>query len=627
MIRPTLILAAVFAATAALPTSASAAIPGTTLLPFAGSGSACTPPTAPCGDGGPATAALLDNPKGVAVLPGGAVIFADTNLNRIRRVAPDGSITTAAGSGATCGVPTGSCGDGSVAIAAQLTAPQGVAAIDEDSFLIADTGNHKIRRVDGTTITTVAGTGVSGGAGDGGAPTAAELNTPRDVATRGDGSFLIADYANAKVRRVAGGVMSTVAGVGQFCTATTDPCGDGGASGPASLGGPSGISVIPGDGFLIAEPTISRIRRVTRDDGSGTIERVAGQLATGAAGYSGDGGVATDAQIHAADDVAALPTGGFAITDTTNHRVRLVDAGGRIDTVAGTGTPCAAPTTACGDGGPAADGQLNEPRGVAVDALGDLIVADSTDDRVRRVDLPAGVAAPTPPGTPPGMTSTTVPEVNETVLVQTLRGTVFIRIPGSKRAVPLSQLRLIPDGSKLDTRRGTARITVARPNGTTDDADLSEGILKIDQRSDGSLVDLRLAEEIVGCPVAVRDSGSQGAQAGTKTLPRKHARTFGTAASPLTFAPRAQTSARKKRRSRKGRVRADGRFRTDGKYGSAVVRGTQWLTIDDCRKTSGRRPQTRVVVREGKVAVRDFRLKKTKLVRAGQRYTAYARGS
>ncbi|MGK2938688.1 MAG: hypothetical protein ACSLFR_12920, partial [Solirubrobacteraceae bacterium] len=470
-----------------------------------------------------------------------------------------------------------------------------------------------------------AGTGNSGGAGDGGAGTAAELNVPRDVAVRDASSFLIADNGNAKVRRVLNGTIGTVAGSGTFCTDTADACGDGGGSGQANLGGPSGIAVVPGDGFLIAEPTLARVRRVSRDDGGGTIVRVAGRQSVGGAGFSGDGGPATDAQLQASDDVVALPSGGFAVTDTTNHRIRVVDASGIIQTAAGTGAPCAAPTTACGDGGAAADAQLNEPRGVDVDAIGDLVVGDSSSDRVRRIDLPASVSPPTGPTPPTGSTPAGAPEVNRTVLVQTLRGRVYVRLRGSRRSVPLDQVALVPDGSKLDTRAGTARITVAGTGGATDDADLSEGIITFDQRSDGTLTDLRLTEQISGCPVAVKDRGSQGAQAGVATLPRARAASFGIAASPLTFAARAEASARKKRRTRRGRVKADGKFRTDGRYGSAVVRGTQWLTIDDCAR--GKRAQTRVVVREGKVAVRDFRRAKTTLVRAGQRYVAYARGS
>lgn len=628
MIRPTLIMAVTFALAGAAP--ASAAIDGAFVLPLAGTGSACTPPTAGCGDGGPATAALLDDPRKVAVLPDGAVIFADTNLNRIRRVGPDGAISTVAGTGVS-----GFNGDGA-ATSAQLSGPQGVAVIDADSFLIADTGNNRIRRVDGGTLTTVAGNGGTGFVGDGGPATSAEIAGPRDVAARADGSFLLADFGNGRIRRVAGGVIQTVAGAGATCTDPNDPCGDGGDAGQAALGGPSGIDLAPGGGFLIAEPTIHRIRRVTADTG-GTIVRVAGRQTPDASGFEGDGGAATAAKLNAPWDVVVLPTGGFAIADTTNHAVRVVDAAGVIQTAAGTGIACPAPTSACGDGGPGAAAQLSEPRGIAVDGAGDLIVGDTTDDRVRRVDLPSAVSPPTsptplPPGTPPPAEA---PTVNRTVLVQTLEGDIFVRLPGSKTSVPLEQVRLVPDGSKVDTRKGTLRLTVARPNGRTDVGELSEGIFTVNQRRDGNLVDLRLSEQISGCVRAYRDPGSNGAQSGIKTQRRpkrsrraRRSSILGSAASPLTFAPRAEASAKKqrkskRRRSRRGRVKANGRFRTDGKYGSAVVRGTQWLTIDDCR--SGRRDQTRVVVREGKVAVRDFRLARTKLVTKGKRYTAYAR--
>lgn len=625
MIRPTFIAAAVLglAGPVMLPAAAPGAITGATLLPIAGTGLSCGAGTNPCGDGGPASAAQLDNPKGTAVLPGGAIIFADMNTNRIRRVGTDGTITTVAGTGVSGFDASGT------ATSVRLNAPQAVAAIDEDSFLIADTGNHAIRRVDGTTLTTVAGTGVPGFSGDGSGASAAELNTPRDVATRdGGATFLIADFGNQRVRRVAGGIITTVAGSGGFCTSSADQCGDGGASSQADLSGPSGISVLPGDGFLIAEPIISRIRRVDRDDGSGTITRAAGRQASDGAGYGGDGGPATDAAIHAADDVAALPGGGFAIADTINHRVRLVDAAGVIDTAAGDGKACTPPGSACGDGGPAASGQLSDPRGVAVDGQGDLVVGDSTNNRIRRVDLPAAVSPPTAP--PPEDGTAAAPEIGRTVLVQTLRGRVLVRVPGSRTYVALDRVRLVPDGSVVDTRRGAARLTVARPDGRVETADLSEGILRIDQRGDGSLVDIRLAEQIDGCPAPVRDPGAAGAQDGVTTVSRKRRRgrsagaPLGPATSPLALSASARVAARKRKpRTRRGRVKADGRFRTDGRYGSAVVRGTQWLMIDDCRR--GRRAQTRVIVREGRVGVRDFARARTTLVREGQRYVAYAR--
>lgn len=631
MIRPTLIVAAVLGAApvAALPAAAPAAIGGTTLLPFAGTGAPCASGTIPCGDGGPATAAQLANPKGVAVMPDGAVIVADTNTNRIRRIGPDGTITTVAGNGAT-----GYNGDGN-ALTASLWAPSGVAAIDADSFLVADTLNDRIRRVDGATITTVAGDGTTCSVpslpcGDGGPATSAQLASPGAVATRdGGATFLVGDRNTARVRRVAGGgVITTVAGTGNFCNGPADACGDGGPSTAADLYAPQGIALLPGNGFLIADPVLSRVRRVTRDDGAGVIERAAGLQASDAAGYSGDGGPATQARVNSPDGVVAFPSGGFAIADTTNNLVRVVDASGRIDTAAGDGKACTPTTAACGDGGPASAGQLTEPRGVAVDGRGDLLVGDSSDHRVRLVDLPASVSPPTNPP-PGGGGAPGTPEVGETVLVQTLRGRVFVRLRGSRRAVPLDQVRLIPDGSTLDMRRGAARLTVATPDGATDSADLSEGILQVDQRTSGTLVDLRLAERIAGCPAPVRDPGANGAQQGVKTVARRRSRRARTAAallgvrtSPLTFAARAET-AKRKRRTRRGRVRADGRFRTDGRYGSAVVRGTQWITIDDCR--SGRRAQTRVVVREGRVGVRDFARARTTLVSKGQRYVAYAR--
>lgn len=640
MRRPIVIVAAALgiAGCALLPASAAAAIVGATLLPLAGTGVQCTSGTTPCGDGGPATAAQLANPKGVAVMPDGAVIVADTNTNRIRRIGPDGAITTVAGNGIAT-----FAGDGGSPLSASLSAPQGVAAIDADSFLIADTGNRRIRRVDGPTITTVAGDGTgcipNFACGDGGLAIQAQLESPTSVATRdGGATFLVADRFAARVRRVGpGGQISTVAGTGTFCAGADQACGDGGPSTGADLYAPQGISLLPGDGFLIADPVLSRVRRVTRDDGAGTIERVAGLQASDAAGYTGDGGPATQARLNSPDGVAAFAGGGFAIADTTNNLVRVVDAAGRIDTAAGDGKGCSPTTAACGDGGPAAAGQLTAPRGVAVDARGDLVVADSSTNRVRLVDLPTGVSPPPATGPPPGSATTTAtPSVGRTVLVQTRRGRVLVRPKGSRRYVPLDQVELIPDGSVIDTRRGTARLTVATRGGGTDSADLSEGIMRIDQRANGSLVDLRLAEQIAGCPRPLRDPGANGAQQGVKTVPRRSRRARGRAAAallgarsgPLAFAAAdAHAAAKKKkkskRRTRRGRVKADGRFRTDGRYGSAVVRGTQWITIDDCRK--GRRAQTRVIVREGRVGVRDFARARTTLVRKGQRYVAFAR--
>src|SRR5439155_41996 len=163
------------------------------------------------GDNGPATAAKLNSPNGVAATADGGYLIADTSNQVIRRVSPAGTITTVAGTLTA----TRSTGDGGPATAAKLNDPEGVAATADGGYLIADANNQAIRRVSPAgTITTVAGTlTVSGSTGDGGPATAAKLNGPAGVATTADGGYLIADTSNGAIRRVspAGGVQ-TVAG-------------------------------------------------------------------------------------------------------------------------------------------------------------------------------------------------------------------------------------------------------------------------------------------------------------------------------------------------------------------------------------------------------------------------------
>jgi hypothetical protein len=179
------------------------------------------------GDGGPATAAQLNGPIGVAVAADGGILIADYLNSRVRRVSPTGTITTIAGSGTY-----GFSGDGGPATAAQLTWPSGVAAT-AGGLLIADPNNERVRRVspDGT-ITTIAGTGTHGFSGDGGPATAAQLALPTGVAATADGGLLIADQNNERVRRVSpDGTITTIAGTG-----TAGFSGDGGRPPPRSLG-------------------------------------------------------------------------------------------------------------------------------------------------------------------------------------------------------------------------------------------------------------------------------------------------------------------------------------------------------------------------------------------------------
>jgi sugar lactone lactonase YvrE len=308
------------------------------------------------GDGGLATAAQLQDPNGVAVDAAGNLYIADTGNNRIRRVTPGGTISTVAGGTAD-----------------QLNAPAGVAVDGAGNVYVADTGNNRVRRLIGGTLTTIAGTGVAGFAGDGGAATAAMLWQPRGVAVDGAGNVYIADRWNRRIRLVAGnGVISTVAGVG-----TMGFTGDGGSAVAAQLGDPAGVGVDAAGTIYIADQANQRIRRVA----GGVISTLAGN---GTPAYGGDGGAAAGAALYQPLGVCAGPAGSVYVADTSNFRVRLVSAGGVITTVAGTGT-----AGFSGDGAMATSAQLYGPAGAAVDSGGNLYIADAENHRIRRVS-PAG---------------------------------------------------------------------------------------------------------------------------------------------------------------------------------------------------------------------------------------------
>jgi hypothetical protein len=274
------------------------------------------------GDGGPATAAQIKDPLGLAALPDGGFLIADGGAGRIRRVSATGIITTVAGNGTR-----GFSGDGGPATAAEIFDPNGVAVMPDGGFLIADGDSH-VRRVfpDGT-IRTVAGTGTAGFSGDGGPATAAQISGPGSpgfygpysVTVTADGGFLIADTGNRRVRRVSPtGIITTVAGTGVQGSA-----GDGGAATAAQLNAPTGVAATPDGGFLIADFFGDRVRWVSS---AGVITTVAG---TGklAVVRDGDGGPATAANIDMPFGVAVTPSGGFVFSEEANAAVRLVDAG------------------------------------------------------------------------------------------------------------------------------------------------------------------------------------------------------------------------------------------------------------------------------------------------------------
>ena len=321
------------------------------------------------GDDGPATAADLNGATDVTVDAAGNLYIADTNNQRIRKVDTGGTITTVAGDGTV-----GFTGDGGPATGASLNSPAGVTADAAGNLYIADFFNHAIRKVDaGGTITTVADNGIAGFSGDGGPATSAQLSFPDGVAFDAAGNLFIADRNNHRIRKVdaATRIITTVAGDGTAAFA-----GDGGLATAASLSSPWGVALDAAGNIFIVDNGNDSIRRV--DASTGIITTVAG---TGTQGFSGDGGPATSAMLNFPTGVAVDTAGNFYIADQANHRVRKVDTGGTITTVAGTGT-----AGFSGDGGPATSAMLIFPWGVAVDTAGNLFITDRNNHRIRKVD-------------------------------------------------------------------------------------------------------------------------------------------------------------------------------------------------------------------------------------------------
>jgi hypothetical protein len=273
-------------------------------------------------------------------------LIADSSNHRIRRVELDGTITTIAGNGTQ-----GFSGDGGPAAGAAFNGAFGVAALSDGRVLIADTENHRVRRIelDGT-ITTIAGNGTRGFSGDGGPATSAAFNRPRSVAALSDGRVLVADNLNHRIRRIElDGTVTTVAGteIGGFS-------GDGGPATIAELLSPSGVAALADGRVFIASG--SRIRRIELD---GTLNTIAG---TGTGGFSGDGGPATVAALSPSA-IAIDGAGRVLIAEPGNNRIRRIELDGTINTIAGNGT-----RGFSGDGGPATSAELGQPFGVA--ALG-----------------------------------------------------------------------------------------------------------------------------------------------------------------------------------------------------------------------------------------------------------------
>ena len=328
------------------------------------------------GDGGAAISAALRQPSGVAVDNAGNLYIADFYNGIVRKVAAGtGIITTVAGNGTP-----GYAEDGGPATNAELNQPYGLAVDSAGNLYIADFGNQRIRKVAANTgvITTVAGNGGVGNSGYGGPATSAELFGPYGVAVDSAGNLYIADTFNWIVLKVAAGtgILTAVAGNG-----TEDYSGDGGPATSAELNQPFGVAVDNKGNLYIADSYNQRIREVAAS--TGTITTVAGN---GTQGYSGDGGPATGAELNYPDGITVDGTGNLYISDSNNQVIRMVAAGtGTITTVAGNGTQGYS-----GDGGPATSAQLSSPFDAAIDLGGNLYIADTLNNRLRKVAVATG---------------------------------------------------------------------------------------------------------------------------------------------------------------------------------------------------------------------------------------------
>jgi NHL repeat len=373
------------------------------------------------GEGGPATNAQLATPQSVTTDRAGNLVVADTFHDRIRVVAEKtgtfyghamttGDIYTVAGNGTQ-----GFSGDGGAATSAELSDPNDVVTDGPGNLVIADTDNSRIRVVAASTgtfygramtagdIYTVAGTGIAGYSGSGAPATGAELNEPQGVTVDGAGNLVIADSMNNRVRVVAAstgrfyskpmtaGDIYTIVGNG-----TIQYSGDGGPATAAELLAPEGVAADGAGNLVIADTDNGRIRVAAASTGTfygqpmtaGDIYTVAGN---GRRAFGGDGGPATSAALRSPYGIATDSTGDLVVADTDNSRMRVVAAhtgtffgqamtAGDIYTVAGNGKVGFA-----GDGGPATGAKLGKPEGSAVDGAGNLVIADTNNNRIRVV--------------------------------------------------------------------------------------------------------------------------------------------------------------------------------------------------------------------------------------------------
>jgi sugar lactone lactonase YvrE len=381
------------------------------------------------GNSGAATSATLNSPQHAVMDSSSNLYIADTGNNVVRKVNSSGVISTIAGTGSS-----GSTGDGGLATSAKFNYPSSLALDALGNLYVTDQYNSTVRKIvlsSGVISRTAGQIGLSGTTGDGGLATSAKFWHPRALATDGSNNLYVSDSYGLKIRKVtvSTGNISTIAGTGSVAQeglngqATASPlsspsgvavdslgnmyisnnrlhqvrkvdttgkitilagagtaCGtcaqDGTAAASAWLGAPSGLAVDQSGNVYIADNGASKIRKVTAS--TGIISTVAG---TGTSGYSGDGGVATSAQISAINAITIDATGNIYFADFSNHRIRKINTSGVISTIAGTGTMGNA-----GNGGSATSATISYPNGIAVDSAGNVYFSQIYNHNVRRID-------------------------------------------------------------------------------------------------------------------------------------------------------------------------------------------------------------------------------------------------
>jgi uncharacterized protein (TIGR03437 family) len=374
------------------------------------------------GDGGPAAAAELSQPYGLAIDAAGNLYIADLGNARVREITLDGSIHTVAGGGT---LPAANSGQGGAATAAQLMQPRNVAVDTAGSLYISDFAANQVYQVNaGGTLLLMAGTGTAGYTGAGTSALLAELNAPAGLAADSNGDLYIADSGNNRVRKIYNGIIITV-----FNTPS-----------------PTGIALNPTGMLYIAATSyfgsvlqqisgVSSARDLTLDStgniyttsGAFVLEVPSSGIVTTIAGsgsspnYGGDGGPATAAQLNSPSGIAVDSAGNWYIADTSNNRIREVTSAGVINTIAGTGT-----AGSTGDNGPASAAEVNAPRAIAIGSSNNLYVADTGNNEVRKI-------------TSAGTISSIANQLNNpTSVVVDTQGSVYIADSGNNRIVQVT---------------------------------------------------------------------------------------------------------------------------------------------------------------------------------------------